>query len=126
PLLPRLGARPRCRHRRMDGAGALPLERRVEPAAAALGGSASLAGPGTIVSWAMNNVWDTNFPPTQEGETAFGYAVASASPDADARELGMCTAAALTRPLVGVLGARGGTPQTAALGSFRAVHPADV
>jgi hypothetical protein len=62
------------------------------------------AGDGMVASWAMNNVWDTNFPLAQGGETQFTYALASAAPDADPRALGIATAAALTQPLVGVLG----------------------
>ena len=59
---------------------------------------------GMVASWTMNNVWDTNFPLSQGGETTFSYAVSSAPPDADPRALGIATAAALTQPLVGVLG----------------------
>src|SRR4029077_14778830 len=46
----------------------------------------------------------------QGGELRFDYAVASAGPGADGRALGIVTADALTRPLVGVLGARGPEP----------------
>jgi hypothetical protein len=60
------------------------------------------AGAGLIASWAMNNVWDTNFPAAQGGETSLSYALASAPPEADARALGIATAAALTQPLIGV------------------------
>ena len=38
------------------------------------------AGAGLVTSWVTNNVWDTNFPPTQGGEVRFDYAVASAAP----------------------------------------------
>jgi len=62
------------------------------------------AGAGLIASWAMNNVWDTNFPAAQGGETSLSYALASAPPEADARALGIATAAALTQPLIGVFG----------------------
>jgi Glycosyl hydrolases family 38 N-terminal domain len=62
------------------------------------------AGAGLIASWAMNNVWDTNFPAAQGGEAFFSYALASATPGDDARALGIATAAALTQPLIGVLG----------------------
>jgi hypothetical protein len=55
------------------------------------------AGRGLIASWVMNNVWETNFPMTQGGETRFRYAVSRAS--------GPETAAALTQPLIAVLGA---------------------
>jgi hypothetical protein len=54
-------------------------------------------GGGFVASWAMNNVWDTNFPRAQGGETRFSYCVAVDS--------GIATADALTRPLVGILGA---------------------
>ena len=37
-----------------------------------------------VVSWAMNNLWDTNFPPAQGGETVFRYAVAPAADRGDA------------------------------------------
>ena len=63
------------------------------------------AGPGMVTSWVMNNVWETNFPLAQGGEVRFDYAVASAGPTVDGRALGIATADALTRPLVGVLGA---------------------
>jgi hypothetical protein len=62
------------------------------------------ASAGLIASWAMNNIWDTNFPTAQGGETWFSYALSSAPPGADARALGIATAAALTQPLIGVLG----------------------
>jgi hypothetical protein len=58
--------------------------------------------PGTIVSWVLNNVWDTNFPVMQAGETRFAYSIGVARDSA--RELGMRTSAALTRPLVAVVG----------------------
>ncbi|MGI9111459.1 MAG: glycoside hydrolase family 38 C-terminal domain-containing protein [Gaiellaceae bacterium] len=83
--------------------------------------------PGTVVSWAMTNVWDTNFPVTQGGEAEFSYALASAGPQADGRELGRETAAALTRPFVGVLGApRNHDSGLVGTASFCAVDRADV
>ncbi len=57
------------------------------------------AGEATVVSWAMNNLWDTNFPPAQGGETIFRYAVAPAAGRADAVAL----AGALASPLAGVV-----------------------
>jgi hypothetical protein len=70
---------------------------------------------GTVFSWAMNNIWDTNFPAAQGGEAAFRYRIASAPPGA-ARRLGMATAAEAARPLVAVVcGPEGGLP---AAGSF--------
>ncbi|MGH3088100.1 MAG: glycoside hydrolase family 38 C-terminal domain-containing protein, partial [Rubrobacteraceae bacterium] len=83
------------------------------------------AHPATIYSWALNNIWDTNFPSRQQGEMEFRYSVASG--DEEVSELGMRTAAALTAPLVGILsapGARGGgLPDR---GSFCAVDHPDV
>ena len=55
------------------------------------------AGGGLLASWVMNNVWETNFPREQGGETLFRYAVS--------RGTGSETAAALTQPLIAVLGA---------------------
>ena len=69
------------------------------------------ASPGFVTSWVANNVWETNFPLAQGGELRFDYAVASAAPGTDGRALGIATADALTRPLVGVLGAT--APETA-------------
>lgn len=53
----------------------------------------------TIYSWALNNIWDTNFPPQQRGEMVFRYAISSAN-NTDRRTLGMQTAAAVTTPPV--------------------------
>jgi hypothetical protein len=62
---------------------------------------AHLATPGSIYSWALNNIWDTNFPPQQGGELRFDYVVATggggSSPD-----LGRDTGAAAAQPLVGI------------------------
>lgn len=60
------------------------------------------AEPGTVYSWALNNIWDTNFPAQQQGETTFRYAVASAA-GVPARRLGAQVAAGLTDPFLGVL-----------------------
>jgi hypothetical protein len=83
----------------------------------------SPAEPGTVYSWAMNNIWDTNFPAQQEGETTFRYAIGSAV-RADPRALGLATAAGFTDPLVAVpLTGAGGT-EAAAEGRFVTVgHP---
>ncbi|NRQ36441.1 hypothetical protein HII36_32095 [Nonomuraea sp. NN258] len=58
--------------------------------------------PGTVYSWALNNIWDTNFPAQQQGETTFRYAVMS-EPGAPGRRLGARAAAGLTEPFVGAL-----------------------
>jgi hypothetical protein len=57
--------------------------------------------PATIYSWALNNIWDTNFPPEQGGEMLFRYAIGSDAA-VPARELGIKTAAAFAAPLVGI------------------------
>jgi hypothetical protein len=57
----------------------------------------------TVFSWAMNNIWDTNFPDHQGGETVFRYAAGSAAAGADPRRLGMDVAAGFSRPLVAML-----------------------
>lgn len=51
----------------------------------------------TIYSWALNNIWDTNFPTQQRGELVFRYAVGSGG-DVDQRLLGIETAAAVVSP----------------------------
>jgi hypothetical protein len=66
---------------------------------------------GTVYSWALNNIWDTNFPAQQQGETTFRYAVASqiaaesatAEVGAQGRRLGAAAASGLTEPFVGAL-----------------------
>jgi hypothetical protein len=58
--------------------------------------------PGTVYSWMLNNIWDTNFPGQQHGEMTFRYAVSSAV-GVPARQLGAATAAGLADPLVAVL-----------------------
>jgi hypothetical protein len=78
---------------------------------------------GTVFSWAMNNLWDTNFPAAQGGEVAFRYRVATGPPGA-ARRLGMTTAAEAARPLVAlVCGPEGALPDA---GSFCELEGAEV
>jgi Glycosyl hydrolases family 38 N-terminal domain/Glycosyl hydrolases family 38 C-terminal domain len=79
-------------------------------------------GPATVFSWAMNNVWDTNFPPAQGGETTFRYAVAPGPDGTPPRQLGLRTAASLAAPLAAVCTAARG----AAAGSFCALDRDDV
>ena len=78
--------------------------------------------PGTVYSWAMNNIWDTNFPAQQQGETTFRYAIASA-PGADPRVLGAETAAGFTDAFV-VAPLTGGGPAAPASDRYvTAGHP---
>jgi hypothetical protein len=79
-------------------------------------------GPGTLFSWVMNNLWDTNFPPAQGGVTTFRYAVAPSTGPAPARGLGLRTAASLSSPLVGICT----PPGRRGTGSFLALDREDV
>ncbi|GAA4214064.1 hypothetical protein [Actinocatenispora rupis] len=65
--------------------------------------------PGSLYSWALNNIWDTNFPAQQQGEHTFRYAIATAA-GAEPRAFGARTAAGLTDPLVAVALTGTGTP----------------
>jgi hypothetical protein len=60
----------------------------------------------TIYSWALNNIWDTNFPPRQGGEMQFRYTIAT-NADGDPRALGADTGESAATPLVGVVGPMG-------------------
>jgi hypothetical protein len=84
--------------------------------------------PGTIFSWAMNNIWDTNFPHQQGGEAVFHYSVAVPSEDGGSgTDLGRTSAAALTAPLIGIVGPRTGAGSDGAEASatFAGIdHPA--
>ena len=64
-------------------------------------GTLRLVGPepGTIYSWVLNNIWDTNFPTEQGGEMSFRYAVASGQ-GADAAALGTRLGESVSTPLV--------------------------
>jgi hypothetical protein len=57
--------------------------------------------PGTIYSWAHNNIWDTNFPSEQAFDQEFRYSLAFGPAEAgtDPAEHGMRLAAAQSRPL---------------------------
>lgn len=77
----------------------------------------------TIYSWALNNLWDTNFPPAQGGEMFFRYAISS-DIALSRRELGIQTGASLSAPLVGICLRRPGTGTSETSGSFVSVsHP---
>ena len=78
--------------------------------------------PGTVYSWPLTNIWDTNFPGQQAGEMTFRYAVASA-PAVAARQLGATTAAGLTDPLLAVLATGGGDPAPASHAFCSVRHP---
>lgn len=88
--------------------------------------SAGRDHPGTIYSWALNNIWDTNFPSQQGGEMVFRYAIGMDDklPLAD---LGRRTATSVTSPLIGVCSPRRSAPHGRTFestGSFCAVdHP---
>ncbi|WP_329519731.1 glycoside hydrolase family 38 C-terminal domain-containing protein [Spirillospora sp. NBC_01491] len=71
---------------------------------------------GTVYSWALNNIWDTNFPSQQQGETTFRYAIASGPGGRPGHRLGAATAAGLTDPFVATL-ATGGAAGDGAAGS---------
>jgi hypothetical protein len=76
--------------------------------------------PGTIYSWALNNIWDTNFPPQQGGELRFDYVVATGGEEA---VLGPDTGAAASQPLVGLRARAGSTaPNMPDRGSFVTVE----
>lgn len=79
--------------------------------------------PATVYSWALNNIWDTNFPSQQSGETTFRYAVASAA-GGPGRRLGALTSAGLTDPFVATLAT--GPDVSEATGVFLAVDDPDV
>jgi glycosyl hydrolase family 38 len=80
----------------------------------------------TVFSWAMNNIWDTNFPVRQGGEARFRFAVAAGPSGGDARRLGRETAAAFTRPLAAVLCPPRTANERPPLGSFFAISGGNV
>jgi hypothetical protein len=84
-----------------------------------------LADPATVYSWALNNIWDTNFPPQQQGEMEFRYSICTGD-SVKSFELGMKTAAALTTPLLGILSVPTADRDLPARGNFCAVDRPDV
>lgn len=84
-----------------------------------------VAHPATVFSWALNNIWDTNFPSKQAGEMMFSYAVAT-SVGAGARELAMRTAASLTMPLLAILSQPGNHDDMSPQGTFCVVDRNDI
>jgi hypothetical protein len=82
--------------------------------------------PATIYSWALNNLWDTNFPGKQGGELVFDYQLALGGDNAHA--LGRDTGASISAPLVGVVASSFDESWTSssARGSFAKVSDAMV
>lgn len=84
--------------------------------------------PATVYSWALNNIWDTNFPAQQAGEMTFAYALVSDT-DVDPRTLGPRAAAGVTDPFVAVpvigqVGEHGEVTEPGERGLFAATdHP---
>jgi hypothetical protein len=60
------------------------------------------AEPGTVYSWALNNIWDTNFPAQQQGETTFRYAITSGPGGEQPQVVGARAAAGLVDPFLAV------------------------
>jgi Glycosyl hydrolases family 38 N-terminal domain len=78
---------------------------------------------GTVYSWVLNNIWDTNFPTEQGGEMRFRYAIASQA-EGDIVGLGTRLGEAVASPLVAVAAPpRDGTP---ASGSFCSVERPEI
>jgi hypothetical protein len=84
--------------------------------------------PATVYSWALNNIWDTNFPSVQGGEMTFRYAIASVgAPSQSACALGTRLADEVTTPLSATLvPATATTPALGAAGSLCAIDRAEV
>jgi hypothetical protein len=73
------------------------------------------AEPGTVYSWALNNIWDTNFPAQQQGETTFRYAITSGRSGETPQAIGGRAAAGLVDPFIAVpLTGVGRAPETTA------------
>lgn len=74
--------------------------------------------PGTVYSWALNNIWDTNFPTEQGGEMSFRYAITSGR-GAEAATLGTRLGESASTPLVATVVPSGAhheaTPSSASL-----------
>ena len=84
---------------------------------------ADSCGPATIYSWALNNIWDTNFPAQQGGEMVFRYSVTS-GPEGDSRELGVRAGASASAPFTGFAVRTHGAQELPASASFVEIaHP---
>jgi hypothetical protein len=84
--------------------------------------------PATVYSWALNNIWDTNFPNMQGGEMNFRYAIASSGGASQgACALGCRLAGEVTDPLVATLVPTGAvTPALGPVGSLFATDNPEV
>jgi hypothetical protein len=81
--------------------------------------------PSHIYSWALNNIWDTNFPPEQGGEMYIDFALTSAI-DRDRRSLGIDLGAGFAQPLTGVCLRTQGASPAPATGSYLAIDDSRV
>ena len=95
PTQPSRGAR--CRHRSSSSGTLLPYPPYPE--------TVDGAGPGMVTSWVMNNVWGDELPARAGRRGAVRLRRRLGGPDRRRPRTGIATADALTRPLVGVLGA---------------------
>jgi hypothetical protein len=85
--------------------------------------------PGTIYSWALNNIWDTNFPTEQGGEMSFRYAVTSSgtsSGKSGAAALGTRLGDSVSTPLVAAIVPSAASRGLAASGSLCLIDRAEV
>jgi hypothetical protein len=82
--------------------------------------------PGTVYSWALNNIWDTNFPTEQGGEMSFRYSIASVA-GGEAEVLGMRLGESVSTPLVATVVPTGfEQPGSPATGSFCSIGRPEV
>ena len=83
--------------------------------------------PATIYSWALNNIWDTNFPTVQGGEMRFSYALSSQEGTDGPQALASRLGESVTAPLVAVVVQRTGQgPARAPSGSFCSIDRPEV
>jgi len=85
--------------------------------------------PATVYSWALNNIWDTNFPTVQGGELRFSYSVSSKDGTGDAAEAHAARLGeSISSPLLAAVVPAGDLPAAKApsSGSFCSVERAEV